>query len=604
MKGGRHMTLPFNKKKWSASDFLQRGLILVMVSWFVIFLVVPIVMIFMKAFQDNSGVFVGLNNFKKYFETPALLISIWHSIDISLCTTAISVGIAFLFAYGMSRSAIKGKTVYQYLAMLPLFVPTMVHGLSLLYLFGKMGIISKLGGSISLSGRTSIIIAEVIYTFPQAYMILSVALESADNRLYEAASVLGAGPIRTFFGVTLPGAKYGIISACAICFTLSFTDFGAPQIVGGRFQVLSTNIYKQVVGQQNMSMGAVVGVLLTIPAIIAFLIDNASKKKAASAALSSKAVSFKVMPSRARDIFYQVFCTGVSAVILVIFASVILAATTNRWPYDLSLTLKNFNFEAKLVGGGLSSFITSFKMSILTAIIGTIVVFCSAYLVERSNCFTGPRKVFHFLAMLPMALPGMVVGLSYIMFFNKPYFEISFLHIRITNTFNVLYQTLLLMVIANVVHMFSVTYVTATTALKKLDTEYENVSDSMNVPFYRTFFHVTVPMSITAIMEIAVYFFVNAMVTVSALVFIYSAQNRPAAMSILSMDDNGDYAAAAAMSVVIMLCNIGVRLIYEIALRTIIKRMNRWKVGDKVAVKAKKKVAHKVGAAVQVAESK
>ena len=102
----------------------------------------------------------------------------------------------------------------------------------------------------------------------------------------------------------------------------------------------------------------------------------------------------------------------------------------------------------------------------------------------------------------------------------------------------------------------------------------------MNVTFYRTFFRVTIPMSITAIMEIAVYFFVNSMVTVSALVFIYSAKTRPAAMAILSMDDNGDYAAAAAMSVIILLCNLGVRLLYEIALKTVLKRINRWKTGE------------------------
>ena len=219
------------KRKICASEFMQGGLIVLMLAWFTIFLLTPIAIIFSKAFQDNNGVYVGFSNFKKYFETPALLISIWNSIDVSICTTLISVTLAFIFAYGLSRSNIKGKTAYRYLAMLPIFVPTMVHGLSLIYLFGKMGIISKLGGSIVLDERTSIIIAEIIYTFPQAFMILSVALDNADNRLYEAATVLGSKPMKTFFGVTLPSVKYGVISACAVCFTLSFTDFGAPQIV-------------------------------------------------------------------------------------------------------------------------------------------------------------------------------------------------------------------------------------------------------------------------------------------------------------------------------------------------------------------------------------
>jgi iron(III) transport system permease protein len=565
------------RNKLNATDFLQHGMIVLMLVWFAIFLVIPIVMIFSKAFQDKAGAFVGFANFQKYFETPALMISIWNSVDVSVMTMLISVTLAFMFAYGLTRTSMKAKPVYRYLAMLPIFVPTMVHGLSLIYLFGKMGIFSKLGMPVDLGGRTSIIIAEVIYTFPQAFMILTVALENADYRLYESAASLGAGPVKTFFGVTLPSAKYGIISACAVCFTLCFTDFGAPQVVGERFLVLSTSIYKQVAGQQNMVMGSVVGVLLTIPAVIAFVVDQTSQKKANSAEVSSKAVAFRITKNFRKDLFYQIYCTLLSLTILTVFTAVIAAAMTKRWPYDLALTLKHFDFGAKLIGGGISSFATSVKISLATAVFGTMIVFTSAYLVQKTTRLPGIRKMSHFLAMMPMALPGMVIGLSYIMFFNKPNFAV--LGSEVSNPFTVLYQTLTIMVISNVVHMFSVTYVTATTALKKLDKEYENVSDSMNVPFYRTFLHITVPMSVTAIMEIVVYFFVNSMVTVSALVFLYSAKNRPAAMAILSMDDNGDYAAAAAMSVVILLCNIGVRVIYEISLRSVLKRINRWKTG-------------------------
>ncbi len=582
------------KRKKCASEMMQGGLIIFMIIWLMVFLVTPIVMIFSKAFQNHSGAYIGLSNFQKYFETPALFITIWNSIDVSICTTLISVTLAFIFAYGIARTNIKGKTAYRYLGMLPIFVPTMVHGLSLIYLFGKMGIMTKLGINVEIEGRTSIIIAEVIYTFPQALMILSVALENADNRLYEAATVLGVKPMKVFWGITLPNVKYGVISAMAVCFTLSFTDFGAPQIVGGRFQVLSTNIYKQVVGQQNMEMGAVVGVLLTIPAIISFLVDRASKKKAEIGELSSKSEPYQIKLSKHRDMFYQVFCTIVSMGILIVFASVICAAVTSRWPYDITPTLKHFDFGSKLIGGGMSAFLVSGKMALATAIFGTAFVFISAYLVNKSESIPVCRKLFHFLAMVPMALPGMVIGLAYIMFFNKPYFEISFLNIRVLNSFSIIYQTITLMVIANIVHMFSVTYVTATTALKKLDHEYESVAASMNVPFYRTFFKVTVPMSITAIMEIAVYFFVNSMVTVSALVFIYGAQTRPAAMAILSMDDNGDYAAAAAMSVIILLCNLIIRVIYEMILRKVTKRINRWKKGTEVESKKENKSFEKL----------
>ena len=137
-----------------------------------------------------------------------------------------------------------------------------------------------------------------------------------------------------------------------------------------------------------------------------------------------------------------------------------------------------------------------------------------------------------------------------------------------------------IMVLCNIIHMYSVTFITATTALKKLSREYEYVADSMSIPFWRVFFHVSLPMSLTAVLEIFMYFFVNSMVTVSAIVFLYTTRTKPAAIAILNMDDNGDYAAAAAMSLLILLINIAVRTIYEIVNRILAKRIERWKTGE------------------------
>lgn len=565
------------KNRVSASDIIQRIIIVLSLVCFIIFLAVPIIMIFSNAASDNKGNFVGLQNFKDYFANPSLLTAVVNSVKISLITMVISVGIAFMFAYGMTRTAMKCKSVYKYIAMLPLFVPTMVHGLALTYLFGKKGIITSMGLEFAISGEPGIIIAEVIYTLPQAYMVLMVALDSTDFRLYEAASAFGSGPVRSFFTITLPGAKYGIISAATLCFTLSFTDFGAPQAIGANYPVLSTSIYKYVVGQQNFQMGAVIGVLLTIPAVISFAIDRITAKKAANNEISSKAVAFRITPSRGRDIFYQVFCTIISLLILSIFAAVFTIAFIKRWPYEKVFTLEHFNFGKKLLGSGISTFIFSIKMATITAIAGTVIVFVTAYMVYKARPFPALRKTVHFFSMLPMALPGMVVGLAYIMFFNKPYFDIDFLHIRIMNSFSVLYQTLWIMVIANIVHMFSTTYITASTALKKLDKEYENAADSMNIPFYMIMGRVSVPMCAAAVLEVAQYFFLNSMTTISALVFLYSPQSKPAALSLVSMEDNGDFESAAAMSLIIFVCNVGMRIIYEIVNRTIVKKMNRWK---------------------------
>lgn len=565
---------------FNPSEFAQRILIIIMLSWFVIFLIVPIFTIFSQVFMDNWGNWVGLDNFKTYFESKVLSVAILHSISVSVITALISTVLGLLFAYGITRTNIKLKGFFRYVAMVPLFLPTMVHGMALIYIFGKMGFVTKYGIDIGLYGKTGIIMAEVFYTFPQAFLVLIVALQNADNRLYEAASVLGSNPVKTFFKITLPGIKYGLVNAFIVCFTLSFTDFGAPQVVGGSYNVLATDIYKQVVGQQNMSMGAVVGVILTIPAFVAFIIDFIMRKNSASDELSSKAVAFVPEKSKIRDIVYQIYCTVIVLIHVVLVASILMSAIVNRWPNDMTLTLKHFDFGSKLVGSGAVSFVNSFKLSIGAAIAGTIIVFSTAYLIERAKPMAKIRSFCRFLSMMPMALPGLVLGLSYIMFFNKQWIDIPFMNISVFNSFNSLYGTMAIMILCNVMHMYSVTFVTATTAVKTLDREYENVADSMSVPFWVVFFKVSLPMSMAAVFEIFMYYFVNSMVTVSAIVFLYNTTNKPAAIAILNMDDNGDYAAAAAMSILILLINIIMRLIYELVNIKLTKKVDRWKIGD------------------------
>ena len=571
------------------STIVQKILIIIMFSFFLIFLVVPMIMILSKVFTDTAGNYVGLENFKTYFENPLLRQSIWHSLVVSVVTATASTGLGLVFAYGITRTNMKFKTAYKYLGMLSLFLPTMVHGMALVYLFGTKGFFTKvLGIDIGLYGFSGIIMSEIFYTFPQAFLVLIIALQNADNRLYEAATVLGTAPVKRFFAVTLPNIRYGLINSFIVCFTLSFTDFGAPTVVGGNYSVLATDVYRQVIGQQNMSMGAVVGVFLTIPAFIAFIIDSVMRKKSSNDQMSTKAVSFVPEKSKIRDIVYQIICSVIILCILGLIASVAMSAFVKRWPTDLGFTLKNFDFEAKLVGSGSASFINSFKLAGMTALIGTIIVFISAYLIEKTEVFGKLRGFCRFFSMLPMALPGLVLGLSYIIFFNKEWIDIPFLGISIENSFHGLYRTMAIMMLCNIVHMLSVTFITATTSLKKLSGEYEGVAQSMSIPFWKLFTRVTVPMSLSAVLEIFMYYFVNSMVTVSAIVFLYTTQTKPAAIAILNMDDNGDYATAAAMSLLILLINIIARAIYEIVNHYVEKRLDRWKTGKGLETKAEK----------------
>lgn len=560
------------RRNWGELLHLQNFLIIVLVITLTFTILVPLCLLFSKAFFNSNAEFIGIQNFIKYFTTPSLAQSLWNTVWVSLLSTGIAVTLAFLYAYGISRTAIRGKAFLHYVAMLPLFEPTMMHGIALTYLFGNQGIVTTgifgllpSGIRIPIYGPVGIVISEVIYLFPQAFLIFITALSITDQRLYEAAETLGAGKVRTFFTVTLPSVKYGLISAIFVCFTACFTDFGAPQAIGGKFNVLATDIYKQVIGQQNMSMGATVGILLTVPAIIAFVVDRIVERKQRSM-LSSKSTPYRITGGKVRDTVYQLFGVIMAILILIPLITIACASFIKVWPYNLNFSFKHYDFS-HVAGSGLDPFWTSLQVSFVTAIIGTIVTFLFAYLIEKSRHLNGLRQIGYFLSVLPLALPGMVIGLAYIFFFNN-----------LNNPMNWIYGSMIILVLANITHFYGVPFITAMTALKKLDKEFELVSESMRVPFYKTLMRVTVPMCLPAIIEIAMYLFVNSMVTVSAVVFLRSADLNLAAVALVNMEDAGDVAAAAAMAVLIVITNIIVRLLYTLLSKKVRKKTEAWQI--------------------------
>lgn len=532
-----------------------------MTLFFVVILLLPLYSLFSKAFLDSSGAFAGFANYQKYFSTPSLSVSIGNTVTVSVASALLGTAIGFAYAYGVTRTHIRGKTFFRYAAMIPLFLPTVVHGLSLVYLFGNQGLITNLGWDIGLYGRTGIILSEVIYTFPQSFLMFYIALSYADGRLYEAADTMGCSALKKFSRITIPSVRYTLINSLFVCFTLSFTDFGAPKVLGGNYNVLATDIYKQVAGQFDMNMGAVVGTLLLIPAVVSFAVDRLTARRS-SDSISSKASALQIKPNALRDGVFYVFCGLIALCLLILVAVLFMGAFTTYYPYDLSFTLQNFQFSKST--GGFQSYLNSIWMSLLTAGVGTVFVFVYAYFIERSKCAGGLKQAGKLLSSLPLALPGMVIGLSFIFFFNSKY-----------NPLNFIYGTVVILVLANLVHFYSVPFVTASSALKKLDREYENVSDSMRIPPYKTFFRVTVPLALPAILEIFLYYFMNSMVTVSAVVFLYSAKFKIASIAITHMEESGDFAQAAAMSLLILLVNVVARGLYEILVARIQARRSR-----------------------------
>ena len=532
----------------------QAFLLILAFIFLVISIVLPLGRLMWMSVIGRNGEFVGLSNFQVYFHSPSLSNSLLHTVFISLGAAIPAILLSYIAAWAITRTRTAGKDIFHFIILLPLFAPTMMHGIAAVYLFGKQGLVTTgcfghlgTGCDIGIYGPVGIILCEFIWTMPQAFLIFMVAFSTNDNRLYEAAESMGASTVRQFFTVTLPGTKNALISASFACFTLSFTDFGAPKVVGGNYNVLATDIYKQVVGQQNMSMGAVVGILLLLPAAAAFIADRfAYNKETLIRGYDDSRISLK--DNKWRDRLAAAYLGVISLGILIFTGVVVYASFIAMWPYNLTFTWKNFSFTS-MEAFSLVSYGNSLLMSALTAVIGAAVVFAAAYMFEKISYWKFLRRLGYSFALLPLAVPGLVIGISYIMFFNIP-----------GNPFYFIYGTAAILVLANIIHFFTVPFITANTALQKLDDNFESISESLGAPFYKTFFRVSLPLSRQALVEIIVYFFINSMVTVSAVIFLYPSDFHIAAVSIVNLDDAGHTAQAAAMSVLVLGTNIMLRL--------------------------------------------
>jgi iron(III) transport system permease protein len=548
------------RHRFGREDAVRWALVVGFALVLYLFIVLPMAKIVWRSLLDNDGRWVGLANYARYFGTPAIAASITNSLFVALVSTALTVSLSFAYAYALTRTQMPAKGLFRVLALLPIFAPSLVQAFAFVYVFGNNGIFTRATGvNVGIYGAKGIVFAEVFYCFPHALLILIAALSATDARLYDAARTLGASNRKTFLTVTLPGVKFGLVSACFVVFTTVITDFGAPKVIGGKFSVMATEIYNQVSGQQNFTMGATVSVVLLVPALLAFVVDRIVQRR--QYALVT-AASRPLVPARSpvADGVAFAYCALIAAVIAGIYLVILVASLVHRWPYNMGLTLKHYAFDTV---GGYAPLWNSLHVSLWTAVMGTALTFIGAYVVEK--CRTPASGPLYLLSILPVSIPGMVLGLAYIFTFNAP-----------ESPLNGLYGTLAILVISNVIHYFTVGFLTATASLKQMDAEFEHVSASLGVPFYRTFWRVTVPIALPTIVAVSMYFFLNAMVTLSAVVFLVAPGTELAAVAVLLMDDAGDTAQAAAMSVLIIAVGLTVRLLYWLALKGVTRRTQAW----------------------------
>ena len=553
-----------NRLNIGGEEFFLR-LCLIALGLFLLFgLLLPVYSLLSKGLQDANGNFVGLQNFANYFSEPRVSVVFWNSMRISVIATLITLTLASVYAFALTHSRMPGRPFFRAMTLVPLLTPSLLPGIALIYLFGNQGFFKEALFGYSLYGPIGIVIGEVFFTFPIALLIILTSLLSIDSRLYEAATTLGAGRMRTFFTVTLPAMRFGLGAAFFATFTKVFTDFGVPVVVGGSYPVLATDLYQKVIGSFDFQMGSVVGILLFIPAALAFLAGHLLQR-GHNSGIDGRAVIYIPAKSRVRDISCFVFCSAMALAILGILVMAVFGSLFKLWPYNLSLSLASYNF-AEHEPSGWGAYRNSLRLAGSVAVFGTALIFFGAYLLERMQGASWLRGLISFCCMIPLAMPGMVLGLSYIFFFNNP-----------SNPLGGIYGTLTILVLSTVVHLYTVPHLTALTALKQLDSGLEAVGSSLKVPRLTTFLQVVVPVSLPTILRIASYLFMNSMTTISALVFLYSANTKVATVSIVLLNDNAMLGPAAAMSVLIVATSAAVVSMQWLLMQGLLRRTQAWR---------------------------
>ena len=489
---------------------------------------------------------ISLTDIKEVISAPQFKPMMINSLWTTAVATFLSVGFAYLMAMAINRTNMRYKSVFTVLFTLPMLIPSISHGLGLVLLFGDNGFITNLlGVNIGLFGSTGIILGSILYSFPVAFLLLNNIFQYEDYTAYEAATVLGLSKWQQFKTITLPSFTPTLVATVFAVFTMIFTDYGVPLVVGGKMMTLPVYMYREVIGLLNFSKGTIIGVILLLPAVVAFILDLRTQDQENASSVTRK---FKVEVNPIRDYIAFILCVLIVFIVTLPIFMFIFLSFIKQYPIDLSFTLDNLR-SALNIGIG-AYLLNSITIALATALIGTATSYLTAFLTARSpKSYT--NFTLHMISMLSLAIPGVVLGLSYVIFFNG----------------SAIYQTLLILLIVNVVHFFASPYLMAYNTLKMFNHNLEDISTSLGISRWRMLMDVYIPSTQNTIIEMFSYMFVNAMVTISAVSFLANLRNMPLSMLIPQLDSQGMFEATAIVSVVILLVNISIKMIVYLVKR-------------------------------------
>ena len=495
---------------------------------FLVSVILPICSMFLRITGEG---------FSKLTASPQFSEAVWNSLKTALLSTVISLVLSLAAAWCVERTALPCKGLFRILFVIPILIPSISQAFGLIALFGNNGMLTKmLRLSFTIYGMPGIVTGSVLYSFPVAFLMFDSMLKYEDGLPHTAAKVLGVSAFRRFKDLTLPYLRRTLISAFFAIFTIAVTDYGVALMVGGHVRTMPVLMYNLSVKNADYASGSVVGALLLIPAVIAFALDVIQQERAQS--------SFTVTPVEeeghpAATLFSIVFSALISLCILAPVLTFLFMVFMTRYPNDPTLTLYHV---LKTVDRGALTFLGySALYALLAAAIGTVFGFACAYATARQK---GKLSRFvHLFSLTSMAIPGIVLGLSYIIFFHA----------------RAIYGTIWIIVMVNIVHFFASPYLMMYNTLAKVNPNLEAVGLTLGVGRLRIIRDVILPKVRHTLVEMFGYFFVNTMMTISAVSFLSPPSPKPVALMINTFSEQRQMESAAFVSLLIFVVNLFMR---------------------------------------------
>ena len=523
---------------------------------FAAFLAVPIIRLLGESFVQDAG--WGMENYTAVLTGKGFVEAFGNSIVISLTSAVISTVLAFFLAYSIQYTnlGVKYKKLIRLLAVLPMLLPTITYGFAIIYSFGKQGLLTKLIGTqfFDIYGFGGLLFGYVIYTLPISFLLILNTMGYIDKKFMVVSRVMGDNSVTTFFQTVFRPLLGTLAASIVQCFFLCFTDYGIPASVGGKYEVVATVLYNEMLGSiPDFQQGAVVAMLMLVPSIISIVLLRYLERYNIR---YNKISTIELQKNPLRDWF----CGIVSGIILLVLVSIFLVIFVvpfvEEWPYQTSSTLEHL--QAVLNDNSLTMvYRNSIFVAVLTAVLGLLITYGAALVTARSSMKHRWKGIINSIALITNTIPGMVIGIAYMLIFSGT---------PLQNTF-------WLMILCNVVHFFSTPYLMMKNSLEKLNSSWETTASLMGDTWMKTIVRIVTPNMKSTILEVFSYYFVNAMVTVSAVIFIAGARTMVLTTKIKELQYYTKFNEVFVLSLFIL----GTNLIVKGILGYAIKRENKKK---------------------------